>query len=53
VAAAEAFAWKADCRRIEVTSGDHRPGAHVFYERLGYHIDERRFIKNGLPAAAV
>jgi hypothetical protein len=25
-----------DCRRLEVTSGDHRVGAHAFYERLGY-----------------
>ena len=53
VEAAEAFAWQANCRRVEVTSGDHRPGAHAFYERLGYHIDERRFIKVGPPAVAV
>lgn len=45
VAAAESFAWAAGCRRVEVTSGDHRPGAHAFYERLGYLVDERRFIK--------
>lgn len=53
VAAAEAFAWKADCRRLEVTSGDHRVGAHAFYERLGYKVDERRFVKACPPAAAV
>ncbi len=50
VSAAEAFAWRHDCRRIEVTSGDHRPDAHKFYERLGYHSDERRFIKHA-PSA--
>lgn len=45
MAAAEKFAWASDCIRIEVTSGDHRPEAHTFYERLGYQVDERRFIK--------
>jgi GNAT superfamily N-acetyltransferase len=45
VAAVEAFAWGADCRRVEVTSGDHRSGAHAFYRTLGYAEDERRFIK--------
>ena len=46
VEAAEAFAWANGCRRIEVTSGDHRPGAHAFYQAVGYAIDERRFIKH-------
>jgi GNAT superfamily N-acetyltransferase len=46
VAAAEAFAWDRDCERIEVTSGDHRPDAHSFYNQLGYQTDERRFIKH-------
>jgi GNAT superfamily N-acetyltransferase len=50
VGAAEAFAWAAHCRRVEVTSGDHRPAAHAFYVRLGYQVDERRFIK-AAPAA--
>jgi GNAT superfamily N-acetyltransferase len=45
LAATEAYAWSTGCVRIEVTSGDHRPDAHAFYERLGYHVDERRFIK--------
>jgi GNAT superfamily N-acetyltransferase len=45
VTAVEAFAWAAGCKRIEVTSGDHRPGAHAFYRALGYAEDERRFIK--------
>jgi GNAT superfamily N-acetyltransferase len=53
VAAVEAFAWEHDCRRVEVTSGDHRPEAHAFYRKLGYRTDERRFIKVGPPAAAV
>jgi GNAT superfamily N-acetyltransferase len=46
VAAAEAFAWPRDCRRVEVTSGDHREDAHTFYRALGYEMDERRFIKH-------
>jgi len=46
VAAAEAFAWEHDCRRVEVTSGDHREDAHRFYHGLGYEMDERRFIKH-------
>ena len=28
------FAWNNDCARI--TSGDHRPYAHAFYETIGY-----------------
>jgi histone acetyltransferase (RNA polymerase elongator complex component) len=46
---AEEFGWSHGCQRIEVTSGDHRTGAHEFYQKLGYQIDERRFIKR--PAA--
>jgi GNAT superfamily N-acetyltransferase len=46
VAAAEVFAWQRDCRRVEVTSGDHREDAHTFYRALGYDVDERRFIKH-------
>lgn len=46
VAAGEKFAWAHGCTRIEVTSGDHRPDAHAFYEHLGYHLDCRRFIKS-------
>ena len=46
VAAAEEFAWAHGCARIEVTSGDHRPDAHAFYEHLGYQLDCRRFIKH-------
>jgi len=46
VSAAESFAWSNGCIRIEVTSGDHRPDAHAFYEAVGYRIDIRRFIKS-------
>src|SRR6266513_370369 len=49
VAAAEAFAWQRDCRRVEVTSGDHREDAHTFYRAVGYEMDERRFIKHRSP----
>lgn len=49
--AAEAFAWDHECQRVEVTSGNHREDAHAFYARLGYHVDERRFLKR--RAAAV
>ncbi|MEK7953077.1 GNAT family N-acetyltransferase [Luteolibacter soli] len=45
---AEAFARKQGCERMELTSGDHRPGAHAFYVRLGYAVEARRFIKHGL-----
>jgi GNAT superfamily N-acetyltransferase len=45
---AEAFAREQGCERMELTSGDHRPGAHAFYERLGYAVEARRFIKHGL-----
>ena len=46
VQAAEAFGWSQGCIKIEVTSGDHRAGAHEFYQSLGYQLDERRFIKH-------
>jgi GNAT superfamily N-acetyltransferase len=46
VAAAERFGWERGCARIEITSGDHRPGAHAFYEAIGYRVDTRRFVKS-------
>lgn len=46
VAAAEEFCRTHGCDRLEVTSGDHRPGAHAFYKHLGYQHDCRRFIKS-------
>lgn len=45
VDAAEQWALGAGALRIEVTSGDHRPGAHAFYASLGYESNERRFLK--------
>ncbi|WP_205631073.1 GNAT family N-acetyltransferase [Dyella thiooxydans] len=45
VQAVEAWAWGAGAIRIEVTSGDHRPAAHAFYQAVGYAVDERRFVK--------
>lgn len=45
MAEAEAFARRQGCERIELSSGDHRPDAHAFYERLGYAVECRRFIK--------
>jgi GNAT superfamily N-acetyltransferase len=47
VAAAEAFAARAGCTRMEVTSGEHRHGAHEFYEAVGYTASNgKRFLKN-------
>ena len=43
--ALEAWFNEQRCLRFEVTSGDHREGAHLFYQSQGYHPDERRFIK--------
>ena len=45
VEAAEAFFANRQCVRYEVTSGDHRSDAHLFYLSCGYQEDERRFIK--------
>jgi hypothetical protein len=47
---AEDFAWDNGCVRIEITSGEHRAGAHAFYEAIGYKQDSRRFIKSKLTA---
>lgn len=50
--AAEDFAVRAGCSRIEVCSGDHREGdAHLFYNSQGYHSDCRRFQKHLRDAA--
>lgn len=48
-AAAEDAARSAGCSVIEVTSGDHRPGAHAFYRGLGYEERPRRFLKRLPP----
>jgi GNAT superfamily N-acetyltransferase len=50
VGAAEAFARTHGCSRVEVTSGDHRPDAHAFYQHLGYRLDSRRFVKHDISA---
>src|SRR5690242_2878564 len=36
VTAVESFATSRGCVRMEVTSADHRQGAHEFYRRCGY-----------------
>jgi GNAT superfamily N-acetyltransferase len=45
---AELEHWARDvgCTKMEITSGAHRPGAHDFYERLGYEEKPRRFVKD-------
>jgi len=45
VQAADAYFLRDGCVRAEVTSGDHRPQAHAFYQGRGYALDERRFVK--------
>lgn len=42
---ADNFFRRSGCVRAEVTSGDHRPQAHLFYQKQGYAQDERRFLK--------
>ncbi len=39
-----ARAW--GCRRLLVTSANHRSGAHGFYERRGYELTGRRYAKS-------
>ena len=51
VSAAEQWAWGKGAKRMEVTSGDHRPAAHGFYQAVGYSLDERRFIKHAAKAS--
>lgn len=46
MAAAEQWSWATGAARIDLTSGNHRPEAHRFYESLGYGTDSRRFVKN-------
>jgi len=50
VEAAEGWAWSEGAIRMEVTSGDHRDGAHKFYESMGYRLAERRFVKPNIPS---
>ncbi len=44
--AAEQWSWATGAVRVDLTSGNHRPEAHLFYESLGYGTDSRRFVKN-------
>jgi GNAT superfamily N-acetyltransferase len=46
MAVAEQWSWATGAARIDLTSGNHRPEAHRFYESLGYGPDSRRFVKN-------
>jgi GNAT superfamily N-acetyltransferase len=47
VEAAETFSRDKGCVKIEVTSGNHREGAHNFYRKTGYEQSSHgRFIKN-------
>lgn len=43
--AAECWFESVGCVKLEVTSGDHRPDAHRFYERHGFLRDGQRFSK--------
>ncbi len=45
VDAAGKYFRETGCVRAEVTSGDHRARAHIFYQAQGYEPDERRFVK--------
>ena len=45
VSMVERWAWARGARRVEVTSGSHRDGAHAFYQTLGYAITGQRFVK--------
>jgi GNAT superfamily N-acetyltransferase len=51
VGAAEEWAWSRGTRRITVTTGLDRSGAHAFYEKLGYSHTGRRYGKD-FPAPA-
>jgi len=51
VSAAEQWAWSEGAQRMEVTSGDHRPAAHAFYQAVGYTLDKRRFVKHAAKAS--
>ena len=46
MAAAEHWSWTSGASRVDLTSGNHRPEAHRFYESLGYGTDSRRFVKH-------
>jgi GNAT superfamily N-acetyltransferase len=41
----EAWSRELGACRIEVTSGDHRHGAHAFYQAVGYALQSKRLLK--------
>jgi GNAT superfamily N-acetyltransferase len=45
IAAAEHWFRQVGCVKLEVTSGDHRPDAHRFYERHGFLRDGQRLAR--------
>ena len=45
VKAADKYFKSNGCVKAEVTSGDYRKEAHIFYQAEGFALDERRFIK--------
>jgi GNAT superfamily N-acetyltransferase len=47
IAAAQRWFDTAGCVKVEVTSSDHRSGAHRFYEGHGYVRDGQRFARQG------
>ena len=52
VQAAEEFGNSHGCVRVEVTTGEHRPEAHLFYEKLGFGPVDRRFVKGSRLSGA-
>ena len=46
VAAAEAWARAAGCRRLTVTSAEHRADAHESYPRIGLPYTGRRYSRS-------
>ncbi|MBM3271018.1 MAG: GNAT family N-acetyltransferase [Candidatus Sericytochromatia bacterium] len=45
LASVEEFARLNGCRRVEITSAEHRATAHAFCRALGYQEIERRFVR--------
>ncbi len=45
LASVEEFARLNGCRRVEITSAEHRAAAHAFCRALGYQEIERRFVR--------
>lgn len=45
LAAAEDWARANGCGRIMVTTAEHRAGAHLFYQRMGWEYTGRRYAK--------